>query len=103
MECPKCNFEFDDEKYMKDKIDGPASFIQNIERKIKEPLFKAKNGLDKISESTLTVCPNCQNVSPFYEYKYFGFLGIKSFRLVLILFILGFILFVFTDLLQNFI
>lgn len=103
MKCPKCNFEFEAKKYMKENVVGPASFIQNIERKIEEPLFNKNGGLDQISESTLTVCPNCQNEFQFTEYKFFGFLSEKSFRWIIILFLFGFVLFALTDLLLNFI
>ena len=57
------------------------------------PLLKKRDDLDEISESTLVICPNCQNEFQFAGYKFFGFLDNKSFKLLVILFILGFIFF----------
>lgn len=101
IKCPKCLFEFDAEKNFKERIGGPASSIQNINRKRSEPIFKKRSGLDEICESILTVCPNCKNEFPFAEYSFFGFLNPKSLKMIIILLLLGFILFAIAVLIKN--
>ena len=91
--CPKCHFEFDGERYFKERVDGPVSLIQNIEGKISEPLFKHRGELDEIAESILTICPNCKTEFPFYEYKLFGFLSSKNFKVIILFCIIAFMIF----------
>ena len=91
IKCPKCFFEFDAKKNFKERIDGPASFIQNIARIRSEPIFKKRNGSDEISEAVLTICPCCKNEFPFTEYRFFGFLSAKSVKIIIVVFILGMI------------
>jgi len=99
INCPKCLFQFNAEENFKYRIDGPASFpaafIRKIASKRHKPLFKKQNiFLDEISEAILTICPNCKNEFPFDSYRFFGFLSVKKFKTITILYILGFTLFV---------
>ncbi len=81
--CPECKNQFDPKKHRK---------YAGIKSDFEERFEQGHTSPDKwIDESSMVKCPNCGNEFVSNSVKFFGVLGPKGLKILITLYVLGFL------------
>ena len=94
--CPKCHYEFDYNRNMKNRVKGITSFFKLLENRGNE------NGSRGIESNLITICPACGYNFKISRYKFFGRFDVLSLKKFILLIPIAFIVISFYIILRDF-